>query len=182
MRVGRPHDKKNCTGSSSFLRNRRLFKLFETTLTGCFHRRRIPSVRLRRWFNARCALGFSQRSGTCVMQQIASIMVYWLEHLIVDGTRSQESFRADNRLLSHQPQERDVVVRSTLNGQAPPPSCSDLLQVGPHVVSLRAPFRKALISSRGRGSRHAPCEQAPRAHRGKSSSPESTHKAWDRSA
>ena len=47
------------------------------------------------------------------MQQIASIMVYWLEHLIFDGTRSQESFRADNRLLSHQPQERDVVVRST---------------------------------------------------------------------
>ena len=79
-----------------------------------------------------------------------------LEHLIVDGTRSQESFRADNRLLSHPPQERDVVVRSTLNGQAPPPSCSDLLQVGPHVVSLRAPFREALISSRGRGSGHAP--------------------------
>ena len=74
------------------------------------------------------------------MQQIASIMVY-----CVAGTRSQESFRADNRLLSHPPQERDVVVRSTVNGQAPPPSCSDLLQVGPHVVSLRAPFRKALI-------------------------------------
>ena len=96
IRLGHPHKKKKLHWVVGFLRNRRLFKLFETTLPGSFQCRRIQSWRVRRWLNARCGLGSSQRSGRWIMQQSASIPVQ-LEHIIVGRSRTTVAFAPTRR-------------------------------------------------------------------------------------
>ena len=97
---------------SGFLRNRRLFKLFETTLTGSFERRRILSVKCK------VRVGLLSKKWQ---------VYHSTERQYPSVVGAHYRWEIQDHCCLRTNQKRDLDVRSTLNDQAPPPYLSDLL-------------------------------------------------------